>query len=75
MSHPPTPPPGGALTRGVEPYVKVRGELWALVTRALALDLIALGEEREVEGRAMFGLQAGGAFFPIAPASALGDMR
>ena len=60
---------------GVKPYVKVRGDLWARVTRALALDLIALGEEREVNGEAMFGLYAGSPFFPIAPAAALGDMR
>jgi uncharacterized protein len=60
---------------GVKPYVKVRGDLWARVTRALALDLIALGEEREVEGEALFGVAAGGSFFPIAPAAVLGDMR
>ena len=60
---------------GVKPYVKVRGDLWARVTRALALDLIALGEERQVEGEALFGVAAGGSFFPIAPAAVLGDMR
>ena len=60
---------------GVKPYVKVRGDLWALVTRALALDLIALGEDRETEGGTMFGVEAGGAFFPIAPASELGGLR
>jgi len=58
---------------GVKPYVKVRGELWALVTRALALDLIALAEEREVEGRSLFGLAVSGAFFPIAAMSDLGE--
>ncbi|MBJ6124708.1 DUF1285 domain-containing protein [Microvirga splendida] len=57
---------------GVKPYVKVRGDLWALVTRSLALDLIALGEERSLDGAATFGVAAGGAFFPIAPASELG---
>jgi hypothetical protein len=57
---------------GVKPYVKVRGELWALVTRSLALDLIALGEEREVEGAATFGVTSSGMFFHIAPASELG---
>jgi hypothetical protein len=60
---------------GVKPYVKVRGDLWARVTRALALDLIALGEEREADGEPMFGVSAGGAFFPIAPAAVLGDIR
>lgn len=57
---------------GVKPYVKVRGELWALVTRSLALDLVAMGEERTVGGTATFGLAAGGTFFPIAPVSELG---
>ena len=28
---------------GVKPYVKVRGDLWALVKRALFYDLVALG--------------------------------
>jgi hypothetical protein len=51
---------------GIKPYVKVRGELWARVTRALALDLIALGEEKEVKGMATFGLTVSGIFFPIA---------
>ncbi|KFG67540.1 DUF1285 domain-containing protein [Microvirga sp. BSC39] len=57
---------------GIKPYVKVRGELWALVTRSLALDLIAMGEEKTVDGVATFGMSAGGAFFSIAPASELG---
>jgi hypothetical protein len=57
---------------GVRPYVKVRGELWARVTRALALDLIALGEEKAVDGVATFGVAASGMFFHIAPASELG---
>jgi len=56
---------------GVKPYVKVRGDLWALVTRALTLDLLALAEEREVEGRNLIGIAAGGTFFPVAPASDL----
>lgn len=51
---------------GVKPYVKVRGDLWALVTRSLAMDLIALAEEREVEGRTLFGVAVKGGFFPIA---------
>jgi len=54
-------------TGGVKPYVLVRGDLWALVTRALALDLIALGEERGQH----FGIAVGGAFVEIAPATAL----
>jgi uncharacterized protein len=57
---------------GVRPYVKVRGGLWARVTRALALDLIALGEEKAVDGVATFGVAASGLFFHIAPVSELG---
>jgi uncharacterized protein len=58
---------------GVKPYVKVRGDLWALVTRALALDLVAMAEEREVDGERLFGVGVGGAFFPIAPVADLGE--
>jgi hypothetical protein len=54
---------------GVKPYVLVRGGLWALVTRALAYDLIDLGEDRNVGGETVFGVAAGEAFFPIAPAA------
>lgn len=53
---------------GVKPYVLVRGGLWALVTRALAYDLVALAEEREVDGRRVLGVAAGGAFFEMADA-------
>jgi uncharacterized protein len=46
----------------------VRRDLWAKVTRRLFFDLVELGEEREVEGRAMFGVASMGVFFPMAPA-------
>jgi hypothetical protein len=59
---------------GVKPYVKIRGDLWALVTRALTMDLIGLAEERDLQGRSLFGIAVKGAFFPIAPASDLGDL-
>jgi uncharacterized protein len=55
-------------TDGLKPYLHVRRDLWAKVTRALFFDLVELGEEREVEGRAMFGVVSMGAFFPMAPA-------
>jgi uncharacterized protein len=54
---------------GVKPYLHVRGGLWARVTRALTYDLIALGDEREIDRRPVFGLCAGHQFFEIAPAS------
>jgi hypothetical protein len=59
---------------GVKPYVRVRGDLWALVTRSLALDLIALGEERDVEGASTLGVTSSGIFFHIAPTSDLGEL-
>jgi hypothetical protein len=58
---------------GVKPYLRVRGDLWARVTRALALDLVAMGEERPGPEGALFGVAAGGVFFPIAPLSELDD--
>jgi hypothetical protein len=56
---------------GVKPYIRIRGDLWALVTRALALDLVDMGEERRVDGGRHFGLAVGGAFYPIATMSGL----
>lgn len=54
---------------GVKPYIHVRRDLWARVTRALTYDLLALGEVREIAGLAQFGVAAGGAFYVVAPAS------
>ncbi|WP_375464678.1 DUF1285 domain-containing protein [uncultured Methylobacterium sp.] len=54
----------------LKPYLHVRRGLWALVTRALAYDLVALGEEREIDGASWLGIAAGGLFHPIAPAEA-----
>lgn len=69
--------PGHALrfepevTGGLRPYLHVRRDLWAKVTRAVFYDLVALGEERDVDGRPMFGIASAGAFFPMAEADAL----
>ena len=62
-----------AGTGGLKPYLHVRRDLWALVTRSLFLDLVALGEVRELDGRRMFGLTSAGQFFPMAPAEAVSD--
>src|SRR6185295_9490150 len=35
-------------TGGLKPYLHVRRELWAKLTRALFYDLVALGEERDI---------------------------
>jgi uncharacterized protein len=63
-----------AGTSGLKPYLHVRRDLWAKVTRALFFDLVELGEEREVGGRAMFGVTSMGAFFPMAPAEQVRDL-
>ena len=67
--------PGHALrferepaTGGLKPYLHVRRDLWAKVTRALFYDLVELGEEREVDGALMFGVASGGEFYAMAPA-------
>jgi hypothetical protein len=67
--------PGHALrfepepqTGGLKPYLHVRRDLWAKVTRALFYDLVQLGEERPVAGKRMFGVASGGEFFVMAPA-------
>ena len=58
-------------TGGLKPYVHVRRDLWAKVTRALFYDLVALGEECDVDGKTMFGVFSQGEFFAMAEASAL----
>ena len=58
-----------AAADGIKPYVRVRGELWALVKRALYYDLVALGEVERQNGEDWFGVRSGGLFFPVARAS------
>jgi uncharacterized protein len=61
-------------TGGLKPYLHVRRDLWAKVTRALFYDLVALGEERDRDGQRMFGIASGGEFFAMAPAASLKDL-
>ena len=63
-----------ADTDGLKPYLHVRRDLWALVSRALFYDLVELGEERDVDGVRMFGVASAGSFFPMAPADSLKDL-
>jgi hypothetical protein len=69
--------PGHALrfeteaTGGLKPFLHVRSELWAKVTRALFYDLVERGEERDVNGKMMFGVASSGEFFAMADASAV----
>jgi hypothetical protein len=60
-------------TGGLKPYLHVRRNLWAKVTRALFYDLVELGEERDIGGERMFGVASGGMFFAMAPAESLRD--
>ena len=57
-----------AADGGLTPYLHVRADLWAKVTRALYYDLVDMGEERVVDGRAMFGVASAGEFFAMADA-------
>jgi uncharacterized protein len=58
-------------TGGLKPYLLVRRNLWAKVTRALFYDLVEAGEERVVDGALKFGVASGGEFFVMADADAL----
>ena len=62
-------------TGGLKPYLHVRRDLWAKVTRALFYDLVELGEERDVKGQRMFGVASAGEFFAMAPAASLRELR
>jgi hypothetical protein len=62
-----------AGTDGIKPYLHVRRDLWALVTRALFFDLVALGETCMFEGREQFGIASAGEFFLMAPAAAVAE--
>src|SRR5258707_6387351 len=57
-----------AADGGLTPYLHVRADLWAKVTRALYYDLVDMGEERVVDGRPMFGITSSGEFFAMADA-------
>ena len=59
-----------AGTGGLKPYVLVRANLEALVSRALYYDLVALGT---VEGE-WFGVWSGARFFPMQRAADIGAM-
>jgi hypothetical protein len=70
--------PGHALrfepepnTGGLKPYLHVRRDLWARLTQTLFFELVERGEERVVDGRAVFGVASGGEFFVMADASAV----
>jgi hypothetical protein len=62
-------------TGGLRPYVLVRGDLWARVSRAVFYDLVALGEDADTPDGRKFGVRSCGVFFPLADAGDLaGDL-
>ncbi len=58
-------------TEGLKPYVRVRTNLEALVSRALFYDLVALGMIQDD----WFGVWSGGRFFPMQKADEIGYTR
>jgi hypothetical protein len=64
-----------AADGGLTPYLHVRAGLWAKVTRALYYDLVDMGEERVVDGHAMFGVASAGEFFAMADAEQVREAR
>ena len=58
---------------GLKPYLHIRADLWAKVTRALYYDLVDMGEQRMIDGRMMFGIESGGEFFVMADAEQVRD--
>jgi hypothetical protein len=62
-----------AADGGLTPYLHVRADLWAKVTRALYYDLVDMGEERVVDGHPMFGVESAGEFFAMADAKQVRD--
>ena len=60
---------------GLMPYLHVRSDLWAKVTRAIYYDLVEMGEERDVDGRLQFGVASLGSFFAMADADVVRAAR
>ena len=63
-------PPDADLARvGRKADWHVRGELWARLTRSLAIELVDLAtSEPDADGETVLGVRSGGAFFAIGPA-------
>jgi hypothetical protein len=59
---------------GLVPYVRVRANLLARVTRALTFDLVGQAVERDCGSGGRLGIVSAGMFFPIAPDEAAGGV-
>lgn len=62
-------------TGGLKPYLHVRRDLWARVTRSLFFDLVEMGETRNLNGEEFFGIESAGEFFPMAAAESIAGLR
>ncbi len=60
-----------AGTDGVKPYVHVRRDLWARVSRTLLHDLANIGEVVGLDGVNWFGVYASATFYPMVRADEL----
>ena len=55
----------------LKPYLHVRGNLEALVSRPVMYDLVELGEHRVIDGVSTFALRSAGMLFPVMPSEEL----
>src|SRR5438045_1302805 len=62
-----------AADGGLTPYLHVRADLWAKVTRALYYDLVDMGEDRVLDGQPMFGIESGVDVLTMADAKQVSD--
>lgn len=53
------------------PYVTVRANLEARITRKAFYRLVELGTHQDINGQSMFGVMSSGVFFPFLPSEAL----
>ena len=51
----------------LKPYLHVRGNLEALVSRPVMYELVEIGEEIALDGRAMFAIRSRGVVTPVMP--------
>ena len=52
------------------PYIHVRAGLEARLNRAVYYQLVELGEDHEVDGKALFGVWSSGVFYPLGASEA-----
>ena len=60
---------------GIKPYVLVRGNLEALMNRAIFYELVEIGVVEAHEGADWFGIWSSGTFWPMALADEIGAER